>query len=85
MLKRMISLFMCVAMLVSMLPVQAIALETEEPTELVLETEPAEEETEAVEEETEPAAEETESVVEEDGSFDELITPSVEGNGTGNG
>ena len=60
MLKRMISLLLCLAMAVTMLPMQTIATETEEPTELVEELEPTANETK----ETEPATEVTEATEE---------------------
>ena len=77
MLKRMISLFLCAAMIVTMLPVQTIALETEELTTQILETEPVEEKTEPVEDEVdpleeEPTEDETEPVEEENESTEEL-------------
>ena len=57
MLKRLLSMILCLSMVLSLLPAQAIALETEEPTETLQETEPLEE--------LEPVAEEAEPVVEE--------------------
>lgn len=70
MLKRMISMFLCIAIFISLLPVQTIALETEELTTQILETEPVEEKTEPVEDEVdpleeEPTEDETEPVEEE--------------------
>lgn len=65
MLKRMISLLLCAVMLITMLPAQTMAMETEE-TEVFLEaTESVPEETETVPvENTEPTTEETVAVTE---------------------
>lgn len=85
MLKRMISLLLCAVMLASVLPAQAIALETEEEAaELTLEevtateegTEPTEEETEPAEAETDPVVEETEPMETETGSIVEETEPT---------
>lgn len=57
MLKRIISLILCLAMVLTILPTQTIAQETEEPTEEILETEPTEEETVLPEEESDPTEE----------------------------
>lgn len=77
MLKRMLAMFLCLTMVITMVPVQAIALETEEPAEMILETEPAEEETEPVEEVTEPVEEETEPVEEETEPAGEETEPAA--------
>ena len=65
MLKRMISLLLCAVMLITMLPAQTMAMETEETEVFLEETESVPEETETVpEENTEPTTEETVAVTE---------------------
>ena len=81
MLKRMLSLFLSLAMVLSLLPAQAIALETEEPIDNLQESEPLVEET--IAEETEPVAEpepteETASVEEETEPTEETIPAEEE-------
>ena len=78
MLKRMLAVVLCLAMVITMLPVQAIALETEEPTEMILETEPVEEVTEPAEEVTEPEEEETEPAEEVTEPAEEVTEPAEE-------
>lgn len=81
MLKRWISLLLCAVMFLSMLPMQAIALEEEEePAERMLEeeTEPTEEEMQPTEEETQPTEEATEPAEEETQPSEEETQPSEE-------
>ena len=78
MLKRMLAMFLVLTMVVTMLPVQTIALETEEPMETILETEPAAEETEPAEEVTEPVEEVTEPAEEVTEPAEEVTEPAEE-------
>lgn len=83
MLKRMISLLLCAVMLITMLPAQTMAMETEETEVFLEETESVPEETETVpEENTEPTTEETVAVTEptvaEEPAAAETTGPMVE-------
>ncbi len=77
MLKRMISLFLCAAMILTMLPTQAIALEIgKESTEVILETEPAEKTTAPIDAVTEPTEETTAPTEEEIKPTKETVAPT---------
>ena len=77
MMKRMLSLLLCLVMALSMVPVQAIAQETaEEPMELISETEAVEQETESTEEETAPAEETTVPTESETEPVEETTVPT---------
>ena len=78
MLKRIISLLLCLAMVISMVPTQALATDDmgEKITEPILETEHVAESTASTEEEAEPTAESTVPTEAETESAEETIAPT---------